>query len=296
MVVHLHTKTYDSFEPESINKILKLRVPMRSLKGLALALAEGALTGAVKKAALEEFEGGQRAEPPSPPPSPPSPMIAPVDERQPDAFVFLGLCLSIAIPAGMILRNFEDAAEDGSWADAFTSYERMPVWLLASYAFAAAAFGELFVHGATASALQSTHYALASCAMLCALRHSHRASNIPRRASGAVIISFVIAFSVVLFFRTSLHTQRCRSTMFILTLFCAAPCWRVYSSKRYSVGNDQAAERAKRRGKVLCAILVAELALQPWLGVCMSPVSWAEGVQMGGELAVLALATESLWA
>ena len=263
----------------------------RRLRGLALTLAENALKGVANEALKEQSLVASLL-----PPPPDAPMIAPVDERQPDAFVFLGLCLSIAIPAGMLLRAFEDAAEESNWSEIF-SYERVPVWLLASYVFSASAFGELFVHGQTASALHSTHYALSSCSMLCAMRHLHKTGNVSRRASGAIMLSFVIGFSVVLFFRTSLHTEHCKSTMMILTAFCAAPCWRVYSARRRAAGAaDPAASKAQFRGRLAHFILVLEFALQPWLGVCMAPASWAEPVQMGGELAVLALATESLWA
>lgn len=276
---------------------------MRHLSGIVLNLAEGAIKGAasgvIKSASggivTETFLGEDGTpKPPAPPPSPSSPMIAPLDVRQPDAFVFLGLCLSVAIPAGMIMRSFEEAAEESDWSEVF-SYERLPVWLLASYAFSASAFGELFVHGASSSALQSTHYALSSCAMLCAIRHMHKAGGVSRRSSGAIMMSFLIAFSVVLFFRTSMHTERCTSTMFILTIFCAAPCWRVYSARTRMAG-DIGAEKARYRGRVAHFVLVVGIGLQPWLGVCMTPTSWAEGVQMAGELAVLALATESLWA
>lgn len=274
---------------------------MRLLNGIVMSMAEGAIkgaaTGALKSSsgtiAAVIFDGDIPPLPPAPP-FPPSPsMIAPEDERQNDALVFLGLCLSVAIPGGMIMRTLEEMVEEGSWSDAIT-YDRLPVWLLVAYAFSAAAFGQLFSHGKDASALESTHYALASCAMLCAVRHSHRLSAVSRRASGAIIISFLVAFSVVLFFRTSMHTERCKPTMAILTVFCAAPCWRVYSARKRLVGEPMA-EKARRRGALISVILVVGLALQPWLGVCMHPVTWAESVQMAGEMAVLALATDNLW-
>jgi hypothetical protein len=218
-----------------------------------------------------------------------------MDEAHPDAFVIMGLALSVSIPGGIILRAFEESMEEDSWRDAFT-YDRFPVALLAAYGFSSAAFGALFSDGKSANALASTHYALSSVSALCALRHSHRQSEVSRRASGAIILSFIIAFSVVLYSRMELHFRNCSFTMAILTVFCAAPCWRVYGRTRmHQISGDQAICKAKKRGAFISAVMVLELALQPWLGVCAPPAPWAEPVLMGGELAILALATESLW-
>lgn len=265
----------------------------RELRGIALAVAEGALEAAIK--AYSDFSPPPPPSvPPSPPQSPPAPLIASVNERQPDALVFLGLTLSLAIPGGMLFRVAEELTDDLTWEEA-VSYEKLPVWLLAAYAFSAGAFGELFRNGRSASALERDHYALASLAALCALRHTHRMCNLAKRASGAVLLSFLVAFSVVLFFRTSLRTERCKTTMMVLTVFCAAPCWRAFHRKRHAAQGDRATEKARQRSMALSWVLLLGVFLQPWLGLCGPAASWAESVQMFGELTALSLATDSLW-
>ena len=226
--------------------------------------------------------------PPWPPPAPSAPMVAP-PSKQHDALVFLGLVLSIAIPAGVVFRAGEDYA-DGATLE----YALVPVWLIAAYAFSAAGFGVLFAN-IDSSSLSATHWGLASLSTICALRHSQRMCDSPRRPASALMLSLGVTFGVVFAFRMSMRLDRCEQTLIILSVFSAAPAYRVYTKHRTDGCVDVHIRQARKRQHALMLLLMTLITAQPWLGVCSAVEPWAETVQMVSDLVILALATDFFW-
>lgn len=253
---------------------------------LITPVVEGVVEGLVSRAPPPGPRGP--ASPPGPPPVPGAPMVAPASGQQ-DALVFLGMVLSVAIPAGMVFRAAEDYAEGAP-----LEYALVPAWLIAAYAFSAAAFGVLFAD-LDASSLSATHWGLASLSTLCALRHSQRVCESPRRPSSALILSLGVTFGVVFAFRTSMRLDRCEQTLIILSVFSAAPAYRVYSKHRTDGCVDVRIKQARRRQHALMFVLMVLITAQPWLGVCSAVESWAETAQMVSDLIILALATDFFW-
>lgn len=225
--------------------------------------------------------------PPVPPhPAPPGPLIAPVDGDQPDAFVFLSLALSCAIPLGILLRALE---KGGTSFD----YDRFPMWLLAAYACALASSAIMFAQGPDASALTSTHWALSAGMYACALKHAHRVGDTPKTFSSAYLLALMVAFSVIYTFKNALRPRKCTSTIVVLVVFCAMPAYRIHRKQKEE--EDDAVAGIRRRGGFVSLLVICAIAMQPWMGVCGSPAPWAEGTQMILDMAVLTLVTDSLW-
>ena len=227
--------------------------------------------------------------PPWPPPLPPAPMVAPPNPQQTDALVYLGLVLSIALPVSMVVRAVEERAEGAP-----LEYGLLPAWLLLAYAFSAAAFGTLFT-SMSGSALSATHFGLAALSSLCALRHSQRVCESPRRACSALLLALSIAYGVVFAFRMSMRLDRCEQTLLVLALFAGAPACRVYAKHSAESSVDPRVKSARRRQHALMAVIMALITAQPWLGVCTPVRRWAETAQLVTDLTVLALATDGLW-
>ena len=227
--------------------------------------------------------------PPLPPATPPAPMVGSINTQQADALVYLGLVLSIALPVSMVVRAAEERVEGAP-----LEYALVPAWLLLAYAFSAAAFGTLFTD-MTASSLSATHFGLAALASLCALRHSQRVCESPRRPCSALMLALAIAYGVVFAFRISMRLDRCEQTLLVLSLFAGAPAYRVYARHRAEPSVDARVKSARRRQHALMLVILALVTAQPWLGVCTPVRKWAETAQLVSELTVLALATDGLW-
>ena len=216
-------------------------------------------------------------------------MVGEVNVQQADALVYLGLVLSIALPVSIVVRAAEERAE-GSMLE----YANLPAWLLLAYAFSAAAFGTLFTD-MNASSLSATHFGLASLASLCALRHSQRVCESPRRPCSAFMLALSIAYGVVFAFRMSMRLERCEQTLLVLSLFAGAPAYRVYARHLAEPSVEARVKSARRRQHALMLVVMALVTAQPWLGVCTPVRRFAETVQLVSDLTVLALATDGLW-
>lgn len=235
--------------------------------------------------------------PPSPPPPPPplphppaAPMVAPPNLTQPDALVMMSLVLSIAVPASILAK----AAEEYSQGEQI-EYSLVPGWLIAAYGFSAAGFAVLFAD-MKASALTSAHWGFAAIASLCALRHSQRVCDSPRKLSSALSLSIAIVLGVIFAFRTSPRLERCTQTIAVLFVFAAAPACRIYARHRAENSSvDTKIRFARRRQHLLLILMLGMIAFQPWLGVCGPIDPWAESLQMVSDLTILALATDGFW-
>lgn len=147
-----------------------------------------------------------------------------------------------------------------------------------------------------ASALTSAHWGFAALASLCALRHSQRICDSPRKASSTLMLSVAIVLGVIFAFRTSPRLERCTQTVAVLFIFAAAPACRVYALHRAENSSvDQRVRSARRRQHLLLTLMIGMIAFQPWLGVCGPIDPWAESAQMVSDLTILALATDSFW-
>jgi len=217
-------------------------------------------------------------------------MVAPPNLLQPDALVYMSLVLSLAVPMSIVIKGFEERAEGAA-----LEYAIMPVWLVAAYGFSAAGFSVLFAD-MNASALTSMHWGFAALASLCALRHSQRVCESPKKPSSTLLLSLAIVLGVIFAFRTSPRLERCRPTIMVLFVFAAAPAYRVYAKHKVESGqHDQKIRSARRRQHLLILLMITMIAGQPWLGVCGPIDRWAESVQMVSDLTILALATDSFW-
>lgn len=171
----------------------------------------------------------------------------------------------------------------------------MPAWLLAAYAFSAVGFGVLFAD-MNASALTAAHWGFAALASLCALRHSQRVSESPRKPASTLALAIAIVLGVIFAFRVSPRLERCKPTVAVLFVFAAAPAVRVYTRHRMEHASaDQKLRAARRRQHMLLILIIGMVAFQPWLGVCGPIDKWAESAQMVSDLTILALATDSFW-
>lgn len=234
--------------------------------------------------------------PPSPPLAPmhpPEPMVAPVSEYQPDALVFLGLSMCIAVPVMKLLTRAEDVAEDD---EAEEGYAAMPAWLFAAYASCGIGFAILFFGGAHATSLGAPHSLCVLLGIVFCVRHSQRMGDAPRRPASAALLGIGTAYLIVLFFRLSMRTERCEQTVLVLSAFAALPVWRLHVlQRRERCCSDHRVIGARRRGSLLNLLLIGMLAAQPWLGVCGPVRRWAETTQMTAELTMLGLVTDFIW-
>lgn len=67
-----------------------------------------------------------------------------------------------------------------------------------------------------------------------------------------------------------------------------------FSTKHNEDAEPEVAGPRKRCHYAL-ALVMLNIALQPWLGTCGPASSWAETAQMGFDLAIVTTVTDSLW-
>ena len=108
--------------------------------------------------------------------------------------------MTAAIPVGLLLRAIEEAIEEEDYRSVL-NYDKLPAWLMLAFGLEAAAFGVLYKAGPAATSLNTTHWVLASCASICALRHNQRMSKSPPRQATASMLAFTVAFLVIAGFR-----------------------------------------------------------------------------------------------